>query len=99
VGGWFYWVSRAYQPPSFVLREEVTMLSRLVILACAREVAEGMERAGVDPWVVSNWTSRLTTAVCVPVDTVEQARILEDHVRTIFRAGMVELEKANNAAE
>lgn len=60
------------------------MSSRLIILSCAREMAKGMEDAGILPFIISAWSDAVARCVCKPVGTVDEARLVEDGLSKLF---------------
>jgi len=69
------------------------MGGRLSILACMREVAERLERWGVSGEYLFDWSERVTKAVCQPVASVEQMRMMEDRVSMLIRQAFDEVER------
>jgi len=61
------------------------MVSRLILLSCARELAAEMEEAGVLAGVISNWNGAVISAILRPCHGIEQGRVLETELAGLFR--------------
>lgn len=60
------------------------MLSRLIILSCARELLGAMEMAGISHEVTEGWNRAVTDVICQPCVSAHQARHIERRCAELF---------------